>query len=121
MVVGTGESASGATAFVWRENTGMQSLYDLLLAQGVDPADDGWSTSTWAAATSPDGRYVTGTGVRDGLETAFLIDVGPVPEPEHGVGATAMSLVAFAVRRKLRYRKGASVGACSAPAVFGPS
>lgn len=118
-VIGTAESTLGATAFVWRENTGMQLLYDVVLAHGVDPADDGWSTLTLATAISPDGRYLAGTGVRNGLETAFLINFGAVPEPRHCVAATVLSLVAFALGRKLRCRKRASVCHGSPPALFG--
>jgi probable HAF family extracellular repeat protein len=97
IVVGLGASAVGFEAFRWTNDGGMQSLWDYLLANGVDPAASGWSSPNSASGISPDGRTVVGWGVRNGNVEAFR---AVVPEP------TSLSpLALFGVMLLQRSRK----------------
>ena len=46
-------------------------MWDLLLAQGVDPAAGGWSSLTEATAVSADGNTIVGFGTHNGNTEAF--------------------------------------------------
>jgi hypothetical protein len=78
VVVGQGFSASGLEAFRWTADTGIQRLWDLLLAQGVDLAAAGWSSLTTVFEVSADGQTLVGSGVQKGNTEAF---VAVIPEP----------------------------------------
>jgi hypothetical protein len=56
----------------------MERLWDVLVAQGVDPAADGWSRLVEARGVSDDGNTIVGYGWRNGYDEAF---VAVVPEP----------------------------------------
>lgn len=73
-VVGFGTSARGQEAFVWTAGSGLLSLEALLIAQGLNPINYGWSVLSDATAISQDGRYVVGSGIRNGNTEAFLVD-----------------------------------------------
>jgi diadenosine tetraphosphatase ApaH/serine/threonine PP2A family protein phosphatase len=62
----------------WTSGSGMQRLWDVLLAQGVDPERDGWTSLDDARGISPDGSAIVGFGTRNGNSEAFLVIV---PEP----------------------------------------
>jgi probable HAF family extracellular repeat protein len=63
--------ASGSGAYRWTVGNGMQRLWDLLLAQGVDPAAGGWSSLDRATGVSADGNTIVGYGTRNGNIEAF--------------------------------------------------
>jgi hypothetical protein len=42
-VVGYGRGVLGTEAFLWTTDGGMKRLWDVLLANGVDPAADAWA------------------------------------------------------------------------------
>ena len=75
-IVGTANGAS--EAFRWTSTRGMEPLWDVLLAAGIDPAADGWTSLTWATGVSADGNTFVGVGGRNGDLQAF---VATVPEP----------------------------------------
>ncbi len=62
-------------AAVWREGTGLKPLWDLLVEGGVNPASDGWEFLFIARAVSGDGRFVVGSGRRNGKIEAFIADL----------------------------------------------
>jgi hypothetical protein len=68
----------GACAFRWTAGSGMQRLWNVLLAQGVNPAADGWTQLAQARGVSADGSTIVGFGLRNGNTEAF---VAVVPEP----------------------------------------
>ncbi|MBL9176324.1 MAG: hypothetical protein JNL10_22465 [Verrucomicrobiales bacterium] len=75
VVVGQSQvSDSNAQAFLWTASHGMVTLENLLRALGVDLT--GWSRLRVARDISRDGRYICGTGVRNGGLEAFLVDLG---------------------------------------------
>jgi hypothetical protein len=96
VVVGTGVSASGGEAFHWTQGGGMLRLWDVLLAAGVDPAADGWTSLPSAYDVSLDGNTVVGLGFRNGNPEAF---VAVVPEPR-------LALAAFGTAALLYRRPG---------------
>lgn len=77
VVVGTGHGDTGPEAFVWTPAGGMRRLWDLLLAQGFDPAAHGWLVLSNAMDVSADGRFVVGFGGREESVEAFLADLAP--------------------------------------------
>ncbi len=87
IIVGRGTSTAGREAAVWSSDGGVHSLWGLLVAQGADPAIDGWSALSNAVAVSDDGKRIAGYGTRNGNTEAF---VALIPEP------TAIGLAAFA-------------------------
>jgi probable HAF family extracellular repeat protein len=91
VVVGIGTSDLGSEAFRWSSDGGMQSIWNHLLANGVDPADSGWTSLFLASSVSLDGNTTVGFGVRNGNVEAFR---AVVPEPEGlallGVGSLAL-------------------------------
>jgi probable HAF family extracellular repeat protein len=74
-------------AFRWTSCTGMERLWDVLLANDVDPAARGWSVLSQANGISADGNTIVGFGARNGNGEAFI---AIVPDP------TALPLVALA-------------------------
>jgi probable HAF family extracellular repeat protein len=64
VVVGSGRTAAGDEAFIWTQKKGIQRLWDVLVAQGVNPAADGWTVITDANDVSANGRTVVGYGKR---------------------------------------------------------
>ena len=97
IVVGYGTTASGTEGFLWTIDGGMERLWDVLLAQGVDPAADGWTELAAASGISADGNTIVGWGTRNDNTEAF---VAVVPEPA-GL-ALLVASGALAVRRRRR-------------------
>jgi hypothetical protein len=82
VVVGYGSTASGDEAFRWTAGGGMQRLWDLLLAQGVNAAADGWTRLEGAAGINADGNTIVGSGFRNGNTEAFVAVIPTVvPNP----------------------------------------
>jgi probable HAF family extracellular repeat protein len=98
VIVGIASVAGGnLNASIWTPSGGMQRLWDVLVANGVDPAATGWSTLFEAIDVSPDGRFIVGSGLRNGEEQAFLVTV---PEPStFGLLLTAVATIATRRRR----------------------
>jgi probable HAF family extracellular repeat protein len=99
VVVGYGDADFGREAFLWTTDGGMERLWDVLLAQGVDPAADGWATLEVASGISADGNTIVGWGMRNGNTEAFVAFVTNVPEPSN------LALIAIApalLRRRAR-------------------
>jgi probable HAF family extracellular repeat protein len=66
-------------AFRWTSDGGMERLWDVLVAHGVDPAADGW-TSLYASGISADGNTIVGNGTRNGNTEAFAAFIPIAPE-----------------------------------------
>ena len=88
----TGVSADGSVivgysffadyeAFRWTSDGGMERLWDVLLAEGVDPAADGWERLLAAQDISADGNTIVGQGTRNGNIEAFVAVIPVVPQP----------------------------------------
>jgi probable HAF family extracellular repeat protein len=105
-VVGYGNTGNGQEAMLWQSNTGMFLLADVLTDAGVNLAGDGWTRLETASAISPDGRYVSGWGVRNGKTEAFFVDLQGAPVPEAGTwAAIGIGGLAAAVAFSRRQRK----------------
>jgi uncharacterized membrane protein len=77
VVVGQGSSSNGTEAFRWTSGGGMESLMDVLIAEGVDVSD--WNSLTRAEAVSADGNTIVGYGINAAGNTEAFIAI--VPEP----------------------------------------
>jgi probable HAF family extracellular repeat protein len=99
VVVGTSDSASGNEAFRWTSGGGMERLWDVLVANGVDPAADGWTVLSEATHISADGNTIVGNGIRNGNTEAFLAVIPIVPEP------SSVALLGLASLSLLRRRR----------------
>lgn len=67
IVVGTD---GGTNAYRWSNVGGMRLLREQLAEGGADLT--GWSELNSATAISPDGRWISGRGVRNGQQTGFI-------------------------------------------------
>lgn len=56
----------------------MQRLWDVLLANGVDPTADGWNILTEAVDVSANGTTIIGRGVRNGSIEGFVASIPAV-------------------------------------------
>jgi probable HAF family extracellular repeat protein len=78
-------------AFLWTSAGGMQRLWDVLVANGVEPAASGWTSLDFAQAISADGKTIVGQGIHNGNQEAF---VAVIPEPSSlallGFGGTLL-------------------------------
>jgi len=70
-----GSVVQGSRAARWVGGAGAETLWDVLLSAGIDPAQAGWTELVRASATSSDGRYVAGFGWRKGHTEAFVADL----------------------------------------------
>jgi probable HAF family extracellular repeat protein len=106
VVVGYGNDAAGTQAVLWT-GAGMQRLWDVLLANGIDPAADGWSQLVNATAVSLDGSTIAGFGYRagDGHEEGF---VAVVPEPGMAATLGLVAVLSLPRRGRRRVRSGTS-------------
>ncbi|MDC0934643.1 hypothetical protein OAS39_00040 [Pirellulales bacterium] len=78
--------SSETTQFRWTLRTGMVSLDELLLDQGIDIAAMGWSDLAGLNAMSANGRIFVGTGRNpDGNSEAWLIELD-IPGDSDGNG-----------------------------------
>jgi uncharacterized membrane protein len=98
VIVGFGSSVNGTEAFRWTQATGMQRLWDVLVASGVNPANDGWTKLVEAYGISDDGNTIVGYGVRNGNNEAFL---AVIPEPTM-LAALALAATALITKRRRR-------------------
>jgi len=101
-VVGFGFSASGSEAFRHTAAGGMERLWDVLLAAGIDPTASGWSVLNDATGVSLDGNTIVGFGVRNGNQEAF---VAVIPEPTT-LSMIAVSAIGLLARRRRRENVG---------------
>ncbi len=91
VLVGFGGSQRGQEAAVWDAEHGLRSLYDILVADGVDLS--GWSL-TVATGVSDDGLTIVGSGTNPiGDTEAWLAHI---PEP------ATLSLLTFGLAAALR-------------------
>ncbi len=101
VVVGSGESALGSEAFVWKALAGMQNVRDVLIHHGVS-GPTGW-TLTAATGISADRR--AGGGVRkksSGQQEAWIaIAPGPSTLALVAMGLSLIPLVAWRRRRQV--------------------
>ncbi len=105
VIVGVGNynpNLNEGDAFVWTSGGGMQLLWDVLVAQGVDPAADGWAELVIASDISLDGSTIVGTGLRNGSYEAYIAVIGIVPEPSSMPLLLASGLAALGRRRGRR-------------------
>jgi hypothetical protein len=58
----------------------MERLWDVLVAHGVDPAANGWTSLAYASGISADGRTIVGGGVRNGNSEAFAAVIPIAPD-----------------------------------------
>ncbi|MDH7570708.1 MAG: PEP-CTERM sorting domain-containing protein, partial [Armatimonadota bacterium] len=104
VVVGYSDSASGDEAFLWRPDTGMQRLYDVLVAQGDGAALTGWSLQ-YAYAVSADGRTIVGYGRNPSGNTeawlARLNQETQTPEPA-SLALLGVGVAGWLARRRQR-------------------
>jgi probable HAF family extracellular repeat protein len=103
VIVGTaGISGSEAQAFIWTAESGLQALFDVLVARGAT-VPDGWRIVD-ATAISADGRWVTGRArtLAGGFE-AYVADLSPIPVP--GAAWLFASGVGFLAAAALRRRR----------------
>jgi hypothetical protein len=104
MAVGSANGPSGTDAFLWNSTEGMNSLYDVLSASGLDLAAQGWSRLTTAYDISDDGRFVIGVGIRNGVSEAFVVDQGftTIPEPSTYAGIVGTLVIGAIQYRRFR-------------------
>ncbi len=74
-------NTSTSDAFLWTSGAGMQRLWDVLVAQGVDPGLHGWTDLLRVHDISLDGTTIVGGGRRNGNYEAFVAVIAAVPEP----------------------------------------
>ena len=81
-------------ALRWTADSGMERLWDLLLANGVNPAEDGWARLHQATGISTDGNTIVGFGQRNGNAEAFVAVIPePVALPSMLLGGSALLLL----------------------------
>jgi uncharacterized membrane protein len=96
IVVGFGTVASifDFQAVLWRNGGATERLWDVLMANGVDPSASGWSKLEVVDGISPDGSTLVGYGTRNGNQEAF---VAVIPEPS---SLALFAIWAIATRRR---------------------
>ena len=77
-IVGDKFSHLGREAVRWTSAGGIESLWDVLLAHGIDPAAGGWTHLVRATGVSANGNAIVGFGARNGNVESFI---AVVPEP----------------------------------------
>jgi uncharacterized membrane protein len=95
IIVGYSSSAKGDEAFIWdADSNTMQSLYDVLIADGLDLSE--WS-DLGITAISDDGSTVVGSGTHNGISEAFAarMFVVPVPATIWLMGTALLGLLGF--------------------------
>ena len=102
LVVGTGPSDTGSTAFIWDEEHGMRAIAQLLVDElGLDLT--GWKL-TRATDISADGSVIVGWGANPNGESESWIAV--IPEPSTG-WLVAAGLAGLTCLRRARRASGA--------------
>lgn len=104
VIVGYGTGTNGDEAFRWSSEVGMESLSNVLNAQGDDLSH--WQVLKRAYAVSADGSTIVGWGINiDGSEEGFVATITSVPEP------TSMSILGLGLCFTLFARRRRSAGA----------
>jgi hypothetical protein len=80
-------------------DTGTQTLSQVLAANGVNPAADGWSYLAAVTGISADGNKIVGYGYRNGGVEAFVAQIPSIPEP------ASLGLLMFATGLTLARRR----------------
>ena len=109
-LVGISNSDLGLEAVLWEDdgNSGFEfmGLQDKLFMLGIDITLDGWERLRWATGISDDGSTITGSGIRNGIEQAFIVDLGgtliPIPATAWLFGSALAGL--SVARGKLKKR-----------------
>ena len=78
VIVGSGNDAGGRLAAVWLDGTTLQSLGDVLAANGAGAALNGWRLTN-VFAVSADGLSFVGSGINPSGQTEAF--VAAIPEP----------------------------------------
>jgi len=80
VIVGFGTATLGGLneSYRWTPATGMKSVRELLLAEGINVAAMGWTLNS-AKAVSADGRVIVGTGTKAGGNPQAWLAELPVP------------------------------------------
>ena len=99
VVVGRSYASGWYEAFRWTSGGGMERLWDVLVAAGVDPAADGWTALWDSSAISSDGTTIVGRGQYQGFDEAFLAFIPAVPEPA-SVALLTLAAPALMLRRR---------------------
>jgi uncharacterized membrane protein len=95
--------ASTNQAFHWTQKTGMVSLKETLIGEGLDV--NGW-TLTSANAISADGFTIVGNGINpSGQSEAWVANLEPIPEPLTILGSIAAIAFAAGFERKFSKNK----------------
>jgi uncharacterized membrane protein len=92
-------------AWIWDSVHGTRNLAAVLTAAGIDltgwgslTSDDGAANGPSLSGISDDGMWFTGTGIRGGVETAW---VAQIPEPS-SISVLALGLLPLVIRRRKR-------------------
>ena len=78
-------------AVIWTAAGGTRNLWDILVSQGVNPANDGWSELMVVTDLSQDGRFAAGTGMRNGKREGFVADIAPQVQYARVAGGIQLS------------------------------
>jgi probable HAF family extracellular repeat protein len=92
-----GQNGPRFTAMIWDAAGQPAMLADYLRARGVSML--GWSALEDATGISADGRFITGRGIYEGQNRAFIADIGVIPAPG---AASILALASWAVRGRRR-------------------
>lgn len=92
-----GQHGSQAIAMIWDAAGQPATLADYLSARGVSML--GWSQLNDATGISADGRFITGRGIYEGQNRAFIADIGVIPAPG---AAPVLAIAGLAVRGRRR-------------------
>jgi len=101
-VSGDGNTIVGESdgAFVWTEGAGMQSLHEILFMSGTENIEE-W-TLIRATGVSSDGNIIVGDAVDPyGNQTAFYVNLSPIPIPTTGWLFLSAIAGLFVTKRKL--------------------
>lgn len=111
-VIGDGTTGGG---FIWTPESGLRHLLDVVKRDyGLADQLSGW-TNLIPSAISPDGRFIVGNGVEDGMVSGWLLDRGldpiaiappplmsPVPEPATYGWAAVLLLLGLTIKQRSR-------------------
>jgi len=84
-LVGISNSELGLEAVLWEDDGDggfdFTRLQDKLFMLGVDISLDGWEKLRWATGISDDGNTIAGSGIRNGIEEAFIVNLSTTAIP----------------------------------------